>query len=84
MMIRLETDELEMVISIALKPASAYALRSIVSPRRKLDRQVAIDTLTALRKDIGPTLSVFNMFKWAPAQGHKRPRGITPTRRKSA
>lgn len=46
-MIRLETDELEMVISIVLKPASAYALRSIVSPRGKLDRQVAIDTLTA-------------------------------------
>ena len=47
MMIRLETNELEMVISIALKPASAYALRSIVSLRGKLDRQVAIDTLTA-------------------------------------
>lgn len=47
MMICPDNNELEMVISIALKTAPAYALRSAMSPRGKLDRQVAIETLTS-------------------------------------
>lgn len=47
MMIRPDTAELETAISIALKTAPDYALRSAMSPRGKLDRQVAIETLTA-------------------------------------
>ena len=47
MMIRPDNDELDTIISIALKKAPAYALRSIVSPRGKLDREVAVQTLTA-------------------------------------
>lgn len=46
-MIRPETDELERVIVIALKTAPNYALRNAMSPRGKLDRQVAVETLTA-------------------------------------
>ncbi len=47
MMIRPDTDELERVISIAIKTAPEYALRSAMSPRGKLDRRVAVETLTA-------------------------------------
>lgn len=47
MTIRPDTRELEQVISIALKTAPAYALRGAISPRGKLDRAVAIETLTA-------------------------------------
>lgn len=47
MMIRTDTDELDTIISIALKTAPSYALRSVVSPRGKLDRNVAIQTLTS-------------------------------------
>lgn len=46
-MIRPDTRELEQVIAIALKTAPAYALRGVMSPRGKLDRAVAIETLTA-------------------------------------
>jgi hypothetical protein len=46
-MIRPDTDELEQVISIAIKTAPNYALRSAMSPRGKLDRKVAVETLTA-------------------------------------
>lgn len=47
MLIRPDNSELETAISIALKTAPDYALRSAMSPRGKLDRQVAIETLTA-------------------------------------
>lgn len=47
MMIRPDNDELEQVIAIALTTAPMYALRNVMSPRGKLDRQVAIETLTA-------------------------------------
>ncbi len=47
MMIRPETDELQRVIAVAIKTAPNYALRSAMSPRGKLDRQVAVETLTA-------------------------------------
>ncbi len=46
-MIRPENDELEMVISIALKTAPKYALRNVMTGSGKLDRGIAIDTLTA-------------------------------------
>ncbi len=46
-MIRPENDELEMVISIALKTAPTYALRNVMTASGKLDRGIAIDTLTA-------------------------------------
>lgn len=45
-MIRPDNDELETVISIALKTAPDYALRGVMSERGKLNRQVAVDTLT--------------------------------------
>lgn len=47
MMIRPDTAELEAAISIALQTAPEYALRNAMSPRGKLDRRVAIETLTA-------------------------------------
>lgn len=47
MMIRPETAELEHVIGIAIKTAPDYALRSAMSARGKLDRRVAVETLTA-------------------------------------
>jgi hypothetical protein len=47
MMIRPDNDELERVISIAIKTAPNYALRNAMSPRGKLDRTVAVETLTA-------------------------------------
>lgn len=47
MTIRPDNDELEAVISIALKTAPAYALRNAMNARGKLDRQVAVETLTA-------------------------------------
>lgn len=46
-MIRPDTRELEQAISIALATAPNYALRNAFSPTGKLDRQVAIQTLTA-------------------------------------
>lgn len=46
-MIHPDNDELERVIGIALKTAPAYALRNVMSARGKLDRQVAVQTLTA-------------------------------------
>lgn len=46
MMIRPDNDELDMVISIALKTAPAFVIRSIISPHGKLDREVAVQTLT--------------------------------------
>lgn len=46
-MIRPDNDELEQVISIAIKTASNYALRNAMSPRGKLNRAVAVETLTA-------------------------------------
>ena len=47
MMIRPDIAELETAISIALKTAPAYALRSAFRPTGKLDRQIAIETLTS-------------------------------------
>lgn len=47
MMIRPDTRELEQAIAIALQTAPAYALRNVMSARGKLERQVAIETLTA-------------------------------------
>ena len=47
MLIRPDNTELETAISLALKAAPDYALRNAVSPRGKLDRKVAIETLTA-------------------------------------
>lgn len=47
MMIRPDTSELEQAISIALTTAPSYALRNAFSPTGKLNRQVAIQTLTA-------------------------------------
>jgi hypothetical protein len=47
MMIRPDNDELETVISIALKTAPAYALRNAMSARNKLDREIAVKTLTS-------------------------------------
>lgn len=47
MPIRPDNRELEQVISIALTTAPAYALKNVMSGRDKLDRRVAIDTLTA-------------------------------------
>lgn len=46
-MIRPDNDELEMVVSIALKTAPNYALRNVMTASGKLDRGVAIETLTA-------------------------------------
>jgi hypothetical protein len=46
MMIRAGTDELAHVIAIAITTAPNYALRNAMSPRGKLDRRVAVDTLT--------------------------------------
>lgn len=46
-MIRADTDELEMMVSIALRAAPAYALRTVISPQGKMDRDGAIETLTA-------------------------------------
>lgn len=45
-MIRPDNNELEMVISIALKTAPAYALRNVMGPTGKLDRHVAVQALT--------------------------------------
>lgn len=42
-----DNSEIEQAISITLKTAPAYALRNVMSARGKLDRQVAIQTLTA-------------------------------------
>ena len=47
MMIRPDNAELETAISLALRAAPDYALRDAGSPRGMLDRQVAIETLTA-------------------------------------
>ncbi|WP_057884354.1 hypothetical protein [Tsuneonella troitsensis] len=47
MMIRPDNRELEQAISIALTTAPNYALRDAFSPTGKLNRQVAIQTLTA-------------------------------------
>lgn len=47
MMIRPDTSELEQAISIALITAPNYALRVAFSATGKLNRQVAIQTLTA-------------------------------------
>lgn len=47
MMIRPDNDELESVISIALKTAPAYAIRNVMTATRSLDRKVAVETLTA-------------------------------------
>lgn len=46
MMIRPDTAELEAAIAIALQTAPEYALRNAISPRGRLDRKVAIKTLT--------------------------------------
>lgn len=46
-MVRPNNDELDTIISIALKATPAYELRSIVSPRGKLDRELAVQTLTS-------------------------------------
>lgn len=54
-MIRPDTRELREVIAIALKTAPNYALRNVFSARGKLDRRVAIETLTArIVKALGP------------------------------
>ena len=45
-MIRPPNDELEMIISIALKTAPAYALRNVMTPTRGLDRRIAVQTIT--------------------------------------
>ena len=47
MMIRPDNDELRDVIAIALTTAPGYALRDVMTATRKLNRQVAIETLTA-------------------------------------
>lgn len=47
MTIRPDNRELEVAISIALKTAPNYALRNAFTSVGKLDRQVAIETLTA-------------------------------------
>ncbi len=46
-MIRPDTREIAHVIEIAIKTAPNYALRAAMSPRGKLNRQVAVETLTA-------------------------------------
>lgn len=46
-MIRPDNDELKRVIGIAITTAPNYALRNAMSPRGKLDRDVAVETLTA-------------------------------------
>ena len=45
--IRPDTKEVELAIAIALKTAPTYALRNAFTPAGKLNRQVAIETLTA-------------------------------------
>lgn len=45
MMIEPDSDEVEMVIAIAIQTAPAYAIRKVFSERNKLDRQVAVATL---------------------------------------
>ncbi|MGX7952823.1 hypothetical protein ACWPM1_09685 [Tsuneonella sp. HG249] len=47
MMIRPDNSELESAINIALKTAPNYAVRNVFSTTGKLDRHVAIETLTA-------------------------------------
>ncbi len=47
MMIRPDNDELETVISIALKTAPAYALRNAMNGRDRLDREIAVKTLSS-------------------------------------
>jgi len=46
-MIRPDNAELERIISIAIQTAPAYALRNVMSATGRLDRQVAVETLTA-------------------------------------
>jgi len=46
-MIRPDNHELEAAISIALKAAPSYAIRNVMTPTGKLNREVAIETLTA-------------------------------------
>lgn len=45
-MIRADNDELAQVVDIALKTAKPYAIRNVFSKTDKLDRRVAINTLT--------------------------------------
>ena len=47
MPIRPKTSEVALAIAIALKTAPTYALRNAFTPAGKLNRQVAIETLTA-------------------------------------
>lgn len=47
MTIRPDNRELEHVISIALKTAPDYALRNVMSDRGKMNRQIAVQTLTS-------------------------------------
>ena len=47
MMIRPDNHELEAAISIALKAAPSSAIRNVMTPTGKLNREVAIETLTA-------------------------------------
>ena len=47
MLIRPSDEELAQVIEIALVTAKAYALREVFSATRALNRQVAVETLTA-------------------------------------
>ena len=44
MMIRPDDDELEMILSIAVKTAPNYAIRNVFS-NRKMDRDIAIATI---------------------------------------
>lgn len=46
-MIRPETDELAMMVSIALHTAPAYTLRNVMVGKGKFDREIAVETLTA-------------------------------------
>ncbi len=46
-MIRPDNRELEHVISIALMTAPDYALRNVMSDRGKMNRQIAVQTLTS-------------------------------------
>jgi hypothetical protein len=47
MVSRPDNAELEMAISIALKTAPAYALRNAMSVHDKMNREIAVQTLTS-------------------------------------
>ena len=46
MRVQVDDNELAMVVEIALRTAPSYALKNLVSPTGKLDRQSAVEALS--------------------------------------